>query len=258
MDNLFAKFQQNKQKIQQKNLLQKQQTTTDKLTALLATSAERLTCGPTCQKIKTSEQLKQKYLNAQTNIQTAPIVLEESKKNYYVYTESQPYYDNMVETELKNKATTMATLIGDSFNEEVSNAETMNSYYNTALINSSYTKELLTDYTNKNIELKGQLKDRHGDILTNDRKTYYETEALARLTLWYRFWWYIYYILFIVVVIITILRKPWNSIGKIIINLVTIIVYLFLPYIIHFITGFLYNLYIKIKNMMPINVYNNL
>ena len=54
------------------------------------------------------------------------------------------------------------------------------------------------------------------------------------------------------------MRESWNSIGKMVINSVTIIVYLFLPYIIHFITGFLYNLYIKIKNMMPINIYNNL
>ena len=258
MNKIISEFKKKQQQNQQKQLLQKQQSTTDKLTQLLATSAESLTCGPACQKTKTSEQLKQKYINAQTNVQTAPSVLEETKKNYYVYTESQPYYDNMIETELTDKANTMATLIGDNFNEEVSNAETMNAYYNTALINSSYTTDLLTELTNKNTELKRELKDKYGDILTNDRKTYYETEALSRLKLWHRFWWYIYYILFIVIVIITILREPWNSKGKIAINSITLIVYFFLPYIIHLVTNWLYNLYIKIKNMMPINVYNNL
>jgi hypothetical protein len=258
MNNLFTKFQQKTQNAQQKNLLQKQQDATNKLTELLSKSAESLTCGPTCQKLKTSEALKQKYLNAQTNMQTAPTLLEETKKNYYVYTESQPYYDNMLETELKDKASQMAKLISDNFNGEISNAETMNSYYNTAIINSSYTKELLTEYTNKNIDLKMKLKDRHGDILTNDRKTFYETEALDRLKLWYRFWWYIYYILFIVVIIIIIVREPWNSVSTIVINIIKIIVYLFLPYIIYLLSGILYNLYTTMKNIMPINVYNNL
>ena len=71
------------------DLLEQQQQTTEKLTALLEESTAALSCGPTCQKLKTSDDLKQKYLNAQTNLQTAPIQLENSKKNYYVFTEGE-------------------------------------------------------------------------------------------------------------------------------------------------------------------------
>ena len=52
---------------------------------MIEKSSEAIICGPDCQKIKVSEELKQKYLDAETNLQTAPIKLDESKKNYYVY-----------------------------------------------------------------------------------------------------------------------------------------------------------------------------
>ena len=46
---------------------------------------------------KISTELKQKYLDAQTNLQTAPINLENTKKNFYVYSEGLPFYDKMRE-----------------------------------------------------------------------------------------------------------------------------------------------------------------
>jgi hypothetical protein len=198
MDKLFSSIQQTLQPNDKNSLLQNQQLNQDKINDLLNKSAEALLCGPDCQKMKITDELKQKYLDAETNIQIAPIKLEQTKKNYYVYKEGRPFYDNMLEEELKKKAEKISELLGESFNEEVSSANTMNQYLNTALINSEYTSELFKKYTSDNQELKLQLRNSRGDILTNDRKTYYETEALTQLKLWYRFWWYIYYILILV------------------------------------------------------------
>ena len=195
MDKLFSSIQQTLQPNDKNSLLQNQQLNQDKINDLLNKSAEALLCGPDCQKMKITDELKQKYLDAETNIQIAPIKLEQTKKNYYVYKEGRPFYDNMLEEELKQKAEKISELLGETFNEEVSSANTMNQYLNTALINSEYTSELFKKYTSDNQELKLQLRNSRGDILTNDRKTYYETEALTQLKLWYRFWWYIYYML---------------------------------------------------------------
>ena len=145
MDKLFSSIQKNLQQNDKSNLLQGQQISQDKITALLEKSANSLMCGPTCQKLKITEELKQKYLDAQTNLQTAPIKLDQTKKNYYVYSEGTPYYDNMLEKELKQKSKKIAELLSENFNDELSSALTMNSYLNTALINSSYTTELLKD-----------------------------------------------------------------------------------------------------------------
>lgn len=259
MDKLFSNIQQSLNNMNQNDkkqtLLQRQQASQDKINELLEKSSQAIMCGPTCQKIKVTEDLKQKYLDAETNMQTAPIKLEQSKKNYYIFTEGRPYYDNMKEEELKTKANTISQMIEENFNNEVSSANTMNTYLNTALINSENTKELLKEYLEKNQVLKLKLRDRHGDILTNDRKTYYETEALERLQLWYVLFWRIYYLL-VITFLLSLVLSPSNItlIGKIILA----VFFIFFPYIFHWTNQVVYKIYYWILNKIPKNVYNNL
>ena len=251
MNNLFSD---DSTKTKSNNLLKQQQKTTEKLTALLEQSTAALTCGPTCQKLKTIDDLKQKYLNAQTNMLTAPVKLENSKKNYYVFTEGEPYYDDMLETELKNKAEIICKKLADSFNDETVNAKTMNSYYNTEQSNSLNTKELYKIYLVKNKEIQKSIKEQRGDVLTNDRKTYYETEALNNLQSWHSFLWYIYYVIFVIFVLVTIFN---GSIGipKKIVFIFLAIIY---PYVINIIVKKIYELSHSAWKRLPKNVYNDL
>jgi hypothetical protein len=234
---------------------QQQQQINNKINSLLQKSAEALVCGPECQKEKIKAELKQKYLDAETNLQIAPIKFEETKKNYYTFTEGAPYYANMQEAELVQKADQIATLLTENFNEEVSNAKTMNAYFNTALINSGYTMQLYEELKKQNEELELNLRNSQGDILTNDRKTYYETDALDRLKLWYSFWWYIYYILVLVILLSLILvPSPYSMKVK---SIVFILI-LFYPYYINYIIQFFVGWYKDVANSIPKNVYNNL
>ena len=244
-----------KQHSDQQNLLKKQKKSQEKINQLLDFSSENLLCGPDCQKNKTTEELKQKFLDAQTNLQIAPINLENTKKNYYVYSEGLPFYNNMLEEELQQKADKISTLVSEHFNSEVSDANIMNTYLNTALINSKYTKELLENYLEKNTKLKLELKESYGDILTNDRKTYYETDALTSLTLWYRLFWYIYYVL-VIMIILAFIFSPIKllKIQKFIIS----VLLLFYPYYIDYILRWIYGLWKLLISRLPKNVYNNL
>ena len=244
-----------KQHLNQKKLLKKQQISQEKINQLLDFSSENLLCGPDCQKNKTTTELKQKYLDAQTNLQIAPINLENTKKNYYVYSEGLPFYNNMLEEELEQKADKIATLVSENFNSEVSDANVMNNYLNTALINSKYTKELLANYLEKNKKLELELKESYGDILTNDRKTYYETDALNNLTFWYRLFWYIYYVL-VIMLILAFIFSPIKllKIQKVIISVLVI----FYPYYIDYIVRWVYGLWKLLISRLPKNVYNNL
>ena len=255
MDKLFSSIQKNLQQNDKSNLLQGQQISQDKITALLEKSANSLMCGPTCQKLKITEELKQKYLDAQTNLQTAPIKLDQTKKNYYVYSEGTPYYDNMLEEELKQKAKKIAELLSENFNDELSSALTMNSYLNTALINSSYTTELLKEYTDNNKELQLSLRNKHGDILTNDRKTYYETDALNSLQSWYKLWWYLYYILVLVLIIaLFVSANSLSLVTKIILGIILI----GYPYYIDYIVTWFKWIFMSFYSNLPKNVYNSL
>jgi len=255
MDKLFSNIQQSLQQNGQKSLLQNQQINQDKINELLEQATSTLLCGPTCQKLKKTDELKQKYLDAKTNVKTAPIQLEESRKNFYVFSEGNAYYENMLEKELNEKAEKITSLLSNTFNDELTSASTMNQYFNTALINSSYVEELLDSYIKKNEELTAKLMNHQGDILTNDRKTYYETEELNRLKKWYKVWWYIYYILVFSFVLACILAPSNMTIVKKIILSILIIFY---PYYIDFILRKIYKFFASIYKRLPKNVYNDL
>ena len=259
MDKLFSNIQQNINKMKQngnkETLLQRQQISQDKINELLEKSSEAIMCGPSCQKLKVSEELKQKYLDAETNMQTAPIKLEQSKKNYYIYTEGRPYYDSIKEEDLNKKANTISQLLEENFNDEISSAKTMNTYLNTALINSENTKDLLKEYLEKNQLLKIKLRERHGDILTNDRKTYYETDAYDRLVLWYRFFWWIYYIIVLMMILALIFSPVKLSVSE---KIIYGVIFIFYPYYINYVVIWFYDKYLWIKSKIPKNVYNDL
>jgi hypothetical protein len=256
MNNLLSSIQQSFQpNTAQSSILKQQQINQQKINSLLQQSAEALMCGPTCQKEKIKEELKQKYLDAETNLQIAPQKFEQTKKNFYVFTEGRPYYDNMQEAELKEKAEKIGELLTENFLEEVSSAKTMNAYYNTALINSGYTSQLFDELIKKNEELEKDLKNQHGDILTNDRKTYYETGALDSLKSWYKLWWYLYYILVLVVLLSMLFVQSKYSF---LIKSILFVLLLFYPYYINYIMQMIHSLYTNVYNSIPKNVYNNL
>lgn len=256
LQNRFASMQLNFDSLlSQKELLQRQMNAQNSISSLLEKSAQALVCGPDCQRQRMTDQLKQKYLDAQTNLQTAPINLETNRKNYYVYTEGLPYYNNMLEEELKQKAEHIASLITENFNEELASANTMNMYYKTDVVNSANTEELLDKTIEENIQLQEELDKQHMDILTNDRKTYYETDAYERLQLWHTFWWYAYYIIVAVFAISVFVSSSQVSIA---IRIVLLVLLVFYPYYIAYITNILYNFVMTVYNSLPRSVYNSL
>lgn len=258
MDKLFSIVQKNltQTNTDDKNkLLKDQQISQETINNLLNQASQLTLCGPACQKIKISQELKQKYLDAETNMQTAPIELERSRRNYYIFTNGKTEYENMNEQELVTKATTISELIKENFNDEVQNANTMNTLLNTALITSEHTIKLFEDYSTKNIALKLKLKEKYGDILTNDRKTYYESEALDNLKSWYKFFLIVYVIL-LIILCLSLVFAPNNLtiMQYIIISVLTV----FYPLYIDYLVRWIYGIWSSFLKRLPKNVYNDL
>jgi len=260
MDQLFSNLQDSTNTTSDtttdsENLLKKQQISTEKLNSLLEQSLNVLSCGPDCQKAKIEEELKKRYQDAQTNLQTAPDQLEKTKKNYYVFTEGKPFYDEMLEKELKKKAKIMGKMLADNFRDEITNAITMNAYYNTELINSDYTKELYMVYLEKNKAMQKGIKTHHADVLTNDRKTYYETEALEELKSWHTIFWYIYYFfVFPIFSFVLIAKSTLHWVARVVVEMLMISY----PYYIDFISRTIYRFFYSSWKQLPKNVYNDL
>ena len=240
------------------NLLSKQMNTTSSINSLIDTATKLVMCPPgsACEKENVSAELNRQLQDAIINEQVAPLRLANAKRYYYTYTQGQSSYNAMLEKELQEKARLITKQIGDKFLEEVKNAVTMNMFFNTAQLNSENTVELYSEYVKKTAEMAEIIKGSRGDVLTNDRKTYYETEAIDNVKLWNTFLVTIYWILFATLILSMVFSPSTMSIKQKILLGLALILY---PFIINKIVMFFYNYYTNtfVKNI-DTNVYLNL
>jgi len=238
-------------KIQTAQILANQSKTAAMINSLIELSSNTLLCGPDCQKAKTAKELEQKYYTAQAEIKTAPVNLENAEKNYYVFTEGENVYNERLEKKLKQEAEKLGNLIIENFNKEIEQAKILNLYLNSDIINSSNTMELYKDYLEKNKKTEKKIKFSQGDILTNDRKTYYETQEKDNLKGWYNIFLAVYYLLAIGY-FTTIFSNP--ALGNLF-KIITFILLLIIPFIINPITIFILTVLKKVFDLLPKNVY---
>jgi hypothetical protein len=246
-------FQSNNNCIQKAQILENQRQTASTINSLIELSNESLLCGPDCQKRKTANELEQKYISAQAEIKTAPINLENAKKNYYIFTEGENTYNEMLEKELQEKANEIGKLISDSFNSEIEKAKLLNKYLNTDIINSLNTLELYKDYLKKNEKTEKKIKFSQGDILTNDRKSFYESQEKDSLKGWYNIFLFVYYL----VALLHFNTIFSNSNLSILFKIAIFILLCIIPFIIDGITVLILGLLKKIFDLVPKNVYLN-
>ncbi len=235
--------------------LQQQQDTYNQINALLQQSTSSLLCGPTCQKQQTEDKLKQDYLDAEVNVQTAPIKLDETKKKYYTFTKGEAYYNEIQEKELEEKAKKITDILRDQFDNQVKKTETLNYYYNTNLINSENTKELYSGYRKENKDLERNIRVSNNDILTNDRKTYYESEELVNLEYYYNILYVVYYAIAVILCIFILFFK---SEINFFVRLFLVIFIAAMPYLLNWFGKKIYDFYLWVLSYLPKNVYNTI
>ena len=239
-----------------KNKRNKSNNDLDKFNSLIDQAAEAITCDANCQKQKKTNELKQKYINAQSNLARGPQQVETARKNYVIYNKGEPVYNELVEMELTKKATMIATFYEDNFNEESQNVLSDVKTYSGLLSNLKNVFELYLKYKQENVELTKKLKEGSNDILTNERKTYYQDQGIDNLKFYY------YYFLLIVYVICVILFGVFNFIypsqmsWKIRAAILFILV--ILPFISTWILGKLVMMIYSIYGLLPTNVHKTL
>ena len=218
-----------------------------------ATSA--LSCDADCQNQKTLNQLKQTYLAAKTNLITAPTQVDTSFKNYLVYLEGEPAYLEYKETELQAKAEQITTNIQQDIDKIISDETRNVNTYDGLLINLNNIYEYYERYLKENIELENKLKIMKSDIVTNDRKTYYEEQGIESLKKYYIII-FIFYIVVVVSYIVCCFVIPNDlTIGKKIGVFILLVIY---PFISSWLLTQIIHLYNKISELLPKNVYTNL
>lgn len=96
---------------------------------------------------------------------------------------------------------TQSTIKGDvaarqkAFDDVAKNANVLMRAYDSRLSVATNLLDSYKNYVNENNDLKKQLKKMGGDIDTNDRKTYYEDEAIDSLNFYYSWMISVYFLL---------------------------------------------------------------
>lgn len=228
------------------------QDTTNQLNQLLAQSSDALLCGPDCQKMRKTDQLRQQYLDAQANVETAPFHLEDAEKSYYMFTGGTSEYDKIRKEQLEKDASAMIASTKATFQQEMENARDLGKTHENLSNTYENTLELYQNYLLKNSDLQKQLHVFKGDTITNDRKSFYESQGVDSLKKWYILWKWIYICVVASFIIGFFLAKSNYGIISRLLILVGFIVY---PFLIQPLFRFIYGVVQQIFSYLPKNIY---
>ena len=223
------------------------------INSFLNQATQTIMCNSDCQKQKQSEQLKRDLLNAQVNLASAPNQVEIAEKNYVIFEEGELAYNELRDNQLEKNADLIIQKYKENFKDDVEKINLQLNSYTGLVINFKNIVELYIYYKRENRKLFEQLKEDTNDILTHERKTYYEDQEIDKLKYYYYYIFLtIYYISVICFTIFTFIY-PSNINWKIQI-LISIFLFI-LPFISTWILGMLIYILYEIYNLLPKNVY---
>ena len=225
----------------------------NKLNSFIESANNIISCDSECQRNKTIQELKNKLETAESNLTLAAPEFEIAKRNYYTYISGQSGYMELIEKELEEKADVFVKLFKDSYETEISKIKTQLDTYNGLLINFRNIVDLYKQYKKENKDLFEELKEETNDILTNDRKTYYENQEIDGLnSTYYYILCVIYYIIvgcFFVFSLIYPSTFNWKA------RLFILVIFIILPFISTILLGKIIQLIYWLFGILPKNVY---
>jgi hypothetical protein len=191
-----------------KKLLAEQLINNEKINKLLELASDYINCDEECQKNKKTQKLYNKYIDSQTNLKMAPARLERNRKNYYIYTHGQEYYDDMMRNEANEKIKIITDELKTNFDEQLNLAKSMGELLNTTYSSSQIALSSLSDYEKLKLKLLNNIENNTNDVLVNDRTVYYDNESINKLKLYNKLFNFLYYF---GIIIFMILKIPKNK-----------------------------------------------
>lgn len=225
----------------------------NQLNSFIENANQMLSCDSECQKNKTTQELKQKLLKAETNLILADPEFQIARQNYYTYVNGEQAYDEMMKKELEEKALLFTTLFKEKYDLQLTEINTQLNTYNSLYANFINVLDLYEQYKKENRKLYQELKNNTNDILTNDRKTYYENQQIDNLnTIYFYFLWTIY---LIIVACYGVFLFIYPNTLLLFAKIISIAVFLVLPFIAPFLIKKILDTIRWIASFLPKNVY---
>lgn len=222
---------------------------------IIQVANQAITCGPECQAQKNIDDLQQRYLSAQANVATAPQQLEKAEKDYFTASKGYAYYSEFLKNQLQGKADIMGNTLKTNFDKNIQLTANFSQTYDSLSMNYKHILELFNGYVKSNESLKGEINSVQKDIVTNDRKTYYEYEHFNSMKNWYYLFKWIYILLvFVFILGIFFVRNTYSFSYKIFL----VVLFLLYPFVIDFLVIYFIQLCHQIYSLLPTNIYTKL
>jgi hypothetical protein len=157
----------------------------DHFNNLLEQARSAVTCDSDCQHRQKSQELKDKYLAAKAQVASGPNDADIAEKKYLLFTQGQSGYNDHLDSSLNAKADKIVEMFLEKFKDEVKNVTSSVSTYHSLFINHTNVVDLYKTYKTENIILEKKVKNDSSDIMTNERKTFYEDQGIDSLNLYY-------------------------------------------------------------------------
>ena len=225
----------------------------NKFNTLISQASDAVMCNSECRKQREADKLKQNFLNSRTNLASASNQVQLAEKKYITFTQGQTAYNDLLDSQLQEKAQQIADKFTEYFENDSKQIKSQIETYHGLLLNFKNVAELYLNYKKENVKLIKDLKDETNDVLTNERKTYYEDQKIDVLKGFYFYILLVIYIICLIGFIIFSLMYQSQTNWKI--KLASIIGFILLPFFSTLILGtFIYLIY-KLYDMLPKNVY---
>lgn len=176
--------------------------TMNNMNDILSKLKEKLSCDSACQKKRTADELKQKWLNAERQAKNSGEEIESAKKNYYLYAEGKNGYNNLKKSEYIHSTADYEKNASANHKKLVNEINNLLERYEFNLEHKESLFELSDIKIKENKELENKIDDYGKTIFTNERKVIYENHDMARIMTYNKILIFIYYGLFILFLII--------------------------------------------------------
>jgi hypothetical protein len=206
--------------------------------------------GTDCYKQKKATELEQKLWKARENKRDAPQKLNVAEKKYYTFTLGRAGYQAKLEQDVQEEINRDVQQMQNEFQASLDECSSLNKDYEELFKNYENVLDLYKVYKEKNQHLSRLVRHVDADIVTNDRRTYYENQKWNNLLLWHK-WLRILYIVLAIVAAFYVLfgEGAWNK------KAFWVLLMVAFPFLVQRIIQGIVRLLVVLRDWFPTNVY---
>lgn len=144
------------------------------------------------------EELKAAYDKAKYDLLSDPERVKKTRKDYIVAKDGEIEYQNIIKNEAYQKAEEEILLLIEEYINTLRMVYTQTEALGAAEEGNGYIDDVLVQTISNNALSEQEYTKISNEILTNDRKSYYEQDNYNNLRSWYRIWFWLYIFLWVI------------------------------------------------------------